>query len=182
MQTTHWRRQMWKVVLLTIIVLLGTSAASVSAGEKDYQACVKEKIAALKTVTRGNAASKLRLNFSINFLAAKVVGGGAKWKAMNAAEQAPILALFSDHKIIGGLYDNLSVYRNVEGVSFPGSQTNSPQIIANVTARGARHRLTFQFAKGSCTLLNLCTGGKCVSDLFRINRPSGKPNKQNVGS
>lgn len=133
--------------------------------------CVNAKIADLKSVTKSNTAAKLRKHFSIDFLASQVVGGGLKWKNMSPAEQQPIRDLFSNTEIIGELYDNLKDYKNVTSVVFRPVNARTPgRIIALLTAAGKRHILIFTFAKNSCTLLNLCKGNICVSDLFRVNR------------
>lgn len=164
---------MWKPVLVTIALVLGVFVTPAHAAF-NYRTCVASKVAMLGSVTKSNAASKLRDHFSIEFLATRTVGGGGRWKAMSEESRVAIRGLFSNQKIIGPLYDYFAVYKNVSDVKYPGKSTNSPTLIANIKAGGKTHRLTFYFASGSCTLLNLCKSGTCVSDQFRINRSLAK--------
>ncbi len=164
---------MWKPVLMTIALVLGVYASPAHA-TFNYRTCVASKVAMLESVTKSNAASKLRANFSIEFLASQTVGGGGKWKAMDEGDKVAIRGLFSNPVVIGPLYDHFAGYKNVTEVKYPGKVTTSPTLIANIKAGGKKHKLTFYFAENSCTLLNLCKGGICVSDQFRVNRALAK--------
>lgn len=171
--------KMWRfAVLLAILFAFGVNAnpAIAAKGKKfNYGACIAPKIVALRSVTKGNAAGLVKIHFSIDSLAAIVVGGGLKWKNSPPERKQAIRGLFSNPEIIGELYDNLKENRNATLNRVRPSSAKTQHVVPiNVTASGRNQNITLKFIVGSCRLGDLCKGSRCVSTIFTFYRPKAE--------
>ena len=133
---------------------------------KDAQQCTEEKLQALRTVTAQNVGTKLRQHFSVPALARAVIGGAAKWKA-NPDQHQDILARFSDPIRLASLYDSLAKFKDAKVLKY--EKSSHPHIaLTRIRASGQNYTVTIAYAKGSCTIIRMCTTGKgCAYELFR---------------